>query len=74
MSPDEKLLYMVNQIVRNFATQDEEVAAQSTADHIAKYWDPRMKLRIAELAADDGADLSLAARQAIEIISAHTTV
>jgi len=44
-----KLVYMANQIARNFAAQGEEAAIAATAQHIAQFWDPRMK---ASLAAD----------------------
>jgi len=40
---DERLAYMANQIARNFAAAGEERAVLATADHIAAYWDPRMR-------------------------------
>lgn len=46
MSPHEHLVYMVNQIARNFAVMGDVDAAAATADHIATYWDPRMKSAI----------------------------
>jgi formate dehydrogenase subunit delta len=46
MSPRERLVYMANQIARNFAAQGPEVAALAVADHIAAFWDPRMKAQI----------------------------
>lgn len=46
MTTQEKLVYMANQIARNFATLGEREAAEATADHLVKYWDPRMKERI----------------------------
>ena len=51
----ERLIYMANQIARNFAVQGEAEAAAATADHIAKFWDPRMK---AQLFANVGEGLS----------------
>ena len=42
MSP-EKLVYMANQIGRFFAHQSEAKAVASTADHLKKFWDPRMR-------------------------------
>lgn len=44
-SPD-KLIYMANQIGRFFASQGEEVAVTGIAEHIAKFWDPRMRAGI----------------------------
>ena len=46
MSPAERLVYMANQIARNFAAQGADVAALAVADHIAAFWDPRMKAQI----------------------------
>jgi formate dehydrogenase subunit delta len=46
MSPAERLVYMANQIARNFAAQGAEAAALAVADHIAAFWDPRMKAQI----------------------------
>lgn len=43
MSNLERLAYMVNQIARNFSAIGEDAAASATADHIATYWDPRMR-------------------------------
>jgi formate dehydrogenase subunit delta len=45
MSP-EKLVYMANQIGRFFAHQPEEKAIANTADHLKKFWDPRMRKAI----------------------------
>jgi len=39
----DKLVYMANQIGKFFATQGPEQAAAGTADHIKKFWDPRMR-------------------------------
>ena len=46
MSPTQRLVYMANQIARNFAAQGADVAALAVADHIAAFWDPRMKGQI----------------------------
>jgi formate dehydrogenase subunit delta len=45
MSPD-KLVYMANQIGRFFAHEGSEKGAVSTATHIRKFWDPRMRQTI----------------------------
>jgi formate dehydrogenase subunit delta len=37
---------MANQIARNLATLGDAEAAKATADHIASFWDPRMKAAI----------------------------
>lgn len=43
MTPDERLVYMANQIARNFAANGADEAAEATAGHIEAFWDPRMK-------------------------------
>jgi formate dehydrogenase subunit delta len=45
MSP-EKLAYMANQIGRFFASQKREDAVAGIADHLVKFWDPRMRRTI----------------------------
>jgi len=43
MSPDEKLIYMANQIAKFFAAQGKERASVGVADHLLKFWDPEMR-------------------------------
>ena len=52
MTSLERLVYMANQIARNFACEADPVAA--IAGHIGLFWDPRMKQMIRGY---DGADL-----------------
>jgi formate dehydrogenase subunit delta len=42
MSP-EKLAYMANQIGRFFAHQKHDQAVESIANHLRRFWDPRMR-------------------------------
>ena len=42
MSPD-KRVDMANQIGAFFRSQGEEAAIKGTAEHIRKFWDPRMR-------------------------------
>jgi formate dehydrogenase subunit delta len=63
MSPD-KLAYMANQIGRFFAHQPHDKAVAAIADHIQRFWDPRMRSAI--LAHLQDVQLEPAARQAIE--------
>ena len=65
MSPAERLVYMANQIARNFAAQGADVAALAVADHIAAFWDPRMK---AQIFAMDGAGLEPIAGHAVKLL------
>ncbi len=70
MGTEERLVYMANQIAREFAALGEGAAA-ATADHIAKFWDPRMRGRI--LAGDPAAlGLSPIATRAIELLRSKT--
>jgi formate dehydrogenase subunit delta len=56
MSPD-KLVYMANQIGKFFASQGEEKAVPLIADHLVKFWDPRMREAIVAHLADGGTGL-----------------
>jgi len=68
MSASQRLVYMANQIARNFEAQGEAAAAQATADHIALYWDPRMRAHILEVLAAGGEGLSPLAAQAVTLL------
>jgi formate dehydrogenase subunit delta len=48
-----RLIYMANQIGRNFAALGHDNAVAATNDHIVKFWDPRMKAQIVALAASE---------------------
>jgi formate dehydrogenase subunit delta len=61
-----KLVYMANQIGKFFSSQGPEVAIAGTAEHIKKFWDPRMRAAIFAHLAAGGAGLDPAPRQAIE--------
>ncbi len=61
---------MANQIARNFAVHGEESAVQATAEHIGKYWDPRMKAAAAALLQEPDSGLSTLARKALRRASA----
>lgn len=41
-SPD-KLVYMANQIGKFFVSQGPDKVVSGTAEHIRKFWDPRMR-------------------------------
>ena len=64
MSP-EKLTNMVNQIGKFFANQPEDKAVANIADHLRKYWEPRMRKAILEHLQDGGAGLDPLARKAV---------
>lgn len=64
-----KLIYMANQIARNFGPLDHDAAAKEVADHIDQFWDPRMKAGVS----GDEADLSDVARAAFAILNRQAT-
>lgn len=68
MSNLERLVYMANQIARNFAALGDDVAAKATADHIASFWDPRMKAQIFTYLEGGGTGLSPTGRAAVEFL------
>lgn len=65
------LVYMANQIARNFAANGEEAAVAATAEHISLFWDPRMKAAILGQPLDD---LSPIARAALELLKVRPTL
>jgi formate dehydrogenase subunit delta len=64
----DKLVYMANQISKFFASQGESVAVSGTAEHLKKFWDPRMRATIARHLAEGGGGLDPIARQAVEAL------
>ena len=63
----DKLVMMANQIARNLAIQGEDIAIEATADHIRKFWDPRMRAMIAKHVAAGGKGLDPIAARALEL-------
>ncbi|PVB62165.1 formate dehydrogenase subunit delta [Labrenzia sp. 011] len=57
MSP-EKLTYMANQIAGFFRSKPHEEAVAGVADHISKFWEPRMRAQLFDMLdrAVDGLD------------------
>lgn len=53
----ERLVYMANQIADFFAAYPREEAVAGTADHLKKFWDPRMRKALIEYARGGGAGL-----------------
>jgi formate dehydrogenase subunit delta len=64
----DKLVYMANQIGTFFKAQDVETASAKIAEHITKFWDPRMRRAIIAHLDAGGAGLDPAARQAVETL------
>lgn len=64
----DKLVMMANQIAGFFAAQGEQRAVPQIADHIDKFWDPRMRREILAHLAEGGAGLDPLALAAIKTI------
>lgn len=66
----DKLVMMANQISKHLAIHGEERAIAETADHIGKFWEPRMRAAIFDHLAAGGVGLDPMARRAIEKLAA----
>jgi formate dehydrogenase subunit delta len=67
-NPNDKLIYMANQIGKFFEAQDKDTASVKIAEHITKFWDPRMRRAIIAHLNSGGAGLDPAARRAVETL------
>jgi formate dehydrogenase subunit delta len=62
----DKLVYMANQIGTFFVSQGLEAAVAGTAEHIKKFWDPRMRAAIFAHLEAGGAGLDDNVKRALE--------
>jgi formate dehydrogenase subunit delta len=69
----DKLIYMANQIGKFFTSQGHDQAAAGTADHIKKFWDPRMRTTILAHLHAGGQGLDPVVRQALERLAEATS-
>ena len=67
MSPD-RLIHMANQIGKFFHSQGHDKAVPGIAEHIRKFWDPRMRSKILAHLDAGGAGLDPDVRDAIEAL------
>ena len=65
-NPAEKLVKMANQIGTFFAAQRHSDAVAGTAEHLKKFWDPRMRAGIIDHVAHGGAGLDVVPLQAVQ--------
>ena len=65
-----KLIHMANQIADNFRIQPRAVAIAAIAEHIERYWTPRMRREILAHAAAGGAGLDPLTRDALRTMTA----
>jgi formate dehydrogenase subunit delta len=63
---NDNLVHMANQIAAFFRLRAHEQAVAGTEDHIRKFWDPRMRAKMAEHIAHGGEGLTPLAREAAE--------
>lgn len=63
-----KLVMMANQIGTFFASQGPDQAVAGTADHIRKFWEPRMRRAILAHLDAGGEGLSPNVRAALEML------
>ena len=62
------LVRMANQISDFFKIQPDDQAVAGTADHIRKFWDPRMRAMMSQHLAHGGAGLNPIALKATQIV------
>lgn len=67
MSPD-RLIYMANQIGKFFKSQGKAGTVPGIADHIKKFWNPRMRSAILAHLDEGGAGLDPEVRDAVETL------
>jgi formate dehydrogenase subunit delta len=59
---------LVNNIAAQFGHLPPDLAAEETANHVRKFWDPRMKARLIDLAAGGDSDLKPVAYAAARLV------
>lgn len=69
----DKLVMMANQIGRFFTPQRDGDPVAAIADHLEKFWDPRMRVAIVEHLAQGGAGLDGPVREAVGRLKAAKT-
>jgi len=70
MSHDDRLVYMANQIGKFFEHQGHDKAVPAIAEHIRKFWDPRMRKAIFAHLDKGGGGLDPNVRDAITSLKA----
>jgi formate dehydrogenase subunit delta len=72
MSPD-RLIYMANQIGKFFESQGPDKAVPGIAEHIRKFWDPRMRTAILAHLDAGGSGFDPQVRDAVAALKAAQT-
>ena len=67
----QRLVTMANDIARYFASEpDREAAIEAVADHLRKFWTPRMREQLVDYRASGGGGIDELTRHALERLSA----
>jgi formate dehydrogenase subunit delta len=66
-----KLVRMANQIGDYFRSLPEDEATAGTADHLKRYWTPKMRGEIIAFAKNDGSGLNPVAARAVAALDAN---
>ena len=69
MSSPDRLIYMANQIGTFFRSQGHDKAVPGIADHIRKFWDPRMRKQIIAHLGEGGDGLEPLARDGVAALA-----
>jgi formate dehydrogenase subunit delta len=64
-----KLVHLANQIGKFFAHQPKDEAVASIADHLRKFWDPRMRTQMLTHLSQGGEGLDQLPKSAFEQIA-----
>lgn len=70
MSHADRLVLMANQIGTFFISQKSSDAAEGIADHLRKFWEPRMRDAIIEIERSGGHGLHPEVRRAVALLAA----
>jgi len=62
----DNMVHMANQIANFFASYPTEQAVAGVADHLQKFWEPRMRKQITEYVAHGGVGLHDLAIEAVK--------
>ncbi|HXA78100.1 MAG TPA: formate dehydrogenase subunit delta [Candidatus Acidoferrales bacterium] len=62
----DNMVHMANQIALFFASYPKEEAVAGVADHLQKFWEPRMRKQITEYVAHGGSGLHELAFEAVK--------
>ncbi len=70
MTP-ERMVHMANQIARFFSAYPRDQAVEGVADHLKKFWEPRMRKDIEAYVAEGGQGLDALVIDAVKKLQAH---